>query len=35
MNTVSQLKTIRKNTSSKVEAEFSRTGGLLRLAPNC
>ena len=33
MNTVTQLKTVRKNTQSKVEAELSRTGGLLRLAP--
>ena len=33
MNTVTQLKTVRKNTKSKVEAELSRTGGLLRLAP--
>jgi hypothetical protein len=33
MNTVSQLKTIKKNTQAKVEAELSRTGGLLRLAP--
>ena len=34
MNTVAQLKTIKSNTQSKVEAELSRTGGLLRLAPN-
>ena len=33
MNTVSQLKTIKKNTAAKVGAELSRTGGLLRLAP--
>src|SRR5687767_7298055 len=33
MNTVTQLKTISGNTKSKVEAELSRTGGLLRLAP--
>jgi hypothetical protein len=34
MNTVNQLKTVKSNTQSKVEAELSRTGGLLRLAPN-
>src|ERR1051325_1322843 len=28
------LKTITKNTKSVAEAELSRTGGLLRLAPN-
>ena len=33
MNTITQLKTISGNTKSKVEAELSRTGGLLRLAP--
>lgn len=33
MNTVRDLKTIRGNTRSKVEAELERTGGLLRLAP--
>jgi hypothetical protein len=33
MTTVTQLNTIRKNTAAKVEAELSRTGGLLRLAP--
>ena len=33
MNTVQQLKTIKKNTAAKVGAELSRTGGLLRLAP--
>ena len=33
MNTVNQLKTIKKNTAAKVGAELSRTGGLLRLAP--
>jgi len=33
MNTVNQLKTIKNKTKSKVEAELSRTGGLLRLAP--
>ena len=33
MNTVTSLKTIKSNTKSKVEAELSRTGGLLRLAP--
>src|SRR6478736_6650275 len=32
-NTVTQLKTVKGNTKSKVEAELSRTGGLLRLAP--
>ena len=34
MNTVTTLKTVTGNTKSKVEAELSRTGGLLRLAPN-
>ena len=33
MNTITQLKTVKGNTQSKVEAEISRTGGLLRLAP--
>ena len=33
MNTVHQLKTLTGNTKSLVEAELSRTGGLLRLAP--
>ena len=33
MNTVNQLKTIKNKTASKVGAELSRTGGLLRLAP--
>src|SRR5688572_29773643 len=33
MNTVNQLRTFSKNTQSKVAAELSRTGGLLRLAP--
>src|SRR5262245_2175893 len=33
MNTVHQLKTVTKNTAAKAEAELSRTGGLLRLAP--
>ena len=33
MNTIAQLKTIKKNTAAKVAAELSRTGGLLRLAP--
>ena len=33
MNTVNQLKTIKNKTAAKVEAELSRTGGLLRLAP--
>ena len=34
MSTVNQLKTITTNTQSKVEAQLSATGGLLRLAPN-
>ncbi len=33
MNTVNQLKTVQSNTATKVGAELSRTGGLLRLAP--
>ena len=33
MNTVTSLKTVKANTQSLVEAELSRTGGLLRLAP--
>ncbi len=33
MNTINQLKTVKANTQSKVAAELSRTGGLLRLAP--
>src|SRR5215203_1711962 len=33
MNTVTQLKLLKGNTKTKVEAELSRTGGLLRLAP--
>jgi hypothetical protein len=33
MNTVHQLKTIKNKIAAKVEAELSRTGGLLRLAP--
>src|SRR3954470_11193886 len=33
MNTVNQLKTVKNKTAAKVEAELSRTGGLLRLAP--
>ena len=33
MKTVQELKTIKKNTSGKVGAELTRTGGLLRLAP--
>ena len=33
MNSITQLKTIKSNTASKVAAELSRTGGLLRLAP--
>jgi hypothetical protein len=31
--TVNQLKTVKSNTKTLVEAELSRTGGLLRLAP--
>ena len=34
MNTVTSLKTITKNVSSRVEAALQETGGLLRLAPN-
>jgi hypothetical protein len=34
MNTITDLKTRTSNTRSIVEAELSRTGGLLRLAPN-
>src|SRR5437588_6123548 len=34
MSTVNQLKTITTNTQSKVEAQLSATGGILRLAPN-
>src|SRR5512133_1355032 len=34
MNTVTSLKTVKGNTKSVVETELSRTGGLLRLAPN-
>jgi hypothetical protein len=33
MRTVTQLKTVKGNTKSKVEAELSKTNGLLRLAP--
>ena len=33
MNTVTSLKTVKGNTRSRVEAELSRTGGMLRLAP--
>src|SRR5215510_3845946 len=33
MNTVTQLRTFKGNTKSKVESELSHTGGLLRLAP--
>src|SRR3989304_6103319 len=33
MNTVTSLKTVKGNTQSKVAAELSATGGLLRLAP--
>lgn len=34
MNTVTELKVVKGNTRARVEAELSRTGGLLRLAPN-
>src|SRR6266568_7575436 len=34
INTVDKLKTVKTNTRSIVEAELSRTGGLVRLAPN-
>ena len=33
MNTVTSLKTIKKNVQKIVEAQLSATGGLLRLAP--
>src|SRR6185369_15796289 len=33
MNTVQQLKTVTRNVAKTVEAEISKTGGLLRLAP--
>jgi hypothetical protein len=33
VKTVNQLKTVKSNTKSLVEAELSNTGGLLRLAP--
>src|SRR5215475_14568680 len=33
MNTITQLKSFKGNSKSKVEGELSRTGGLLRLAP--
>ena len=33
INTVGQLKTVKSNTKAVVEAELSRTNGLLRLAP--
>src|SRR5580693_5376880 len=33
MNTVTSLKTVKKNFAKFVEGELSRTGGLLRLAP--
>src|SRR6186997_2985343 len=33
MNTVTQLKTLKKNVAKTVEAELEATGGLLRLAP--
>jgi hypothetical protein len=34
MNTVTSLKTVTKNVSSRVETALQDTGGLLRLAPN-
>lgn len=34
MNTVTSLKTVTKNAESLVEGALSKTGGLLRLAPN-
>src|SRR5207249_8632381 len=34
MNTVTSLRIVKGSTESKVETELSRTGGLLRLAPN-
>jgi hypothetical protein len=34
MTTVSSLTIVKRNTQKKVETELSRTGGLLRLAPN-
>src|ERR1022692_4752444 len=34
MNTVTSLKTVTKNVTSRVEAALQKTGGLLRLAPN-
>jgi hypothetical protein len=33
MNSIRQLKTVTRTTQSRVEAELTRTGGLLRLAP--
>src|SRR5260221_6135420 len=33
MNTVTALKTVKKNVKNLVEDELSRTGGLLQLAP--
>ena len=33
MSTVTALKAVKGNTKSKVEAELTKTGGLLRLAP--
>src|ERR1700676_2705235 len=33
MNTVTSLKTVKKNVAKLVEGELNRTGGLLRLAP--
>ncbi len=34
MNTITSLKIVKGNTKAKAEAELSRTGGVLRLAPN-
>jgi len=34
MTTVTSLRNVKGNTQKKVEAELSRTGGVLRLAPN-
>lgn len=33
MNAVNQLKTVKGSTQTKIAAELTRTGGLLRLAP--
>ena len=34
MNTITSLKTVTKNVTSRVEVALQQTGGLLRLAPN-